>query len=77
MFRALMLEKPSDGMEPAKPEAVFRQLEDEALPDGDVTVRIDHSTWHNRSGAAGAAAALSPHKGVGLRAAALRGAKVW
>jgi hypothetical protein len=38
----------------------------------------DHSTWRNRSGAAGAAAAaLSPHKGVGLRAAALRGAKVW
>ena len=37
----------------------------------------DYSTWRNRSGAAGAAAALSPHKGVGLRAAALRGAKVW
>ena len=37
----------------------------------------DHSTWRNRSGAAGAAAALSPHKGVGLRAAAFRGAKVW
>jgi proline iminopeptidase len=38
---------------------------------------FDHSTWRNRSGAAGAAAALSLHKGVGLRAAALRGAKVW
>ena len=37
----------------------------------------DHSTWRNRSGAAGAAAALSPRKGVDLRAAALRGAKVW
>ena len=37
----------------------------------------DHSTWRNRSGAAGAAAALSPRKGVGLRAAAFRGAKVW
>ena len=34
-------------------------------------------TWRNRSGAAGAAAALSPRKGVGLRAAARPGAKVW
>jgi hypothetical protein len=34
----------------------------------------DHSTWRDRSGAAGAAAALSPRKGVGLRAAAFRGA---
>ena len=45
------------------------------LSDGETVP--DHSTWRNRSGAAGAAAALSPHKGVGLRAAALRGAKVW
>src|SRR3954466_13671696 len=44
MFRALMLEKPSDGLEPDKVEAALRQMEDEALPDGDVTVRIDHST---------------------------------
>jgi acrylyl-CoA reductase (NADPH) len=49
MLRALMLEKPSGGVEPAKPgpakpEAVLRQMEDDALPDGDVTVRIDHST---------------------------------
>lgn len=44
MFRALMLEKPSAGVEPEKPEAALRQLEDDALPDGDVLVRIDHST---------------------------------
>jgi hypothetical protein len=34
-------------------------------------------TWRNRSGTAGAAAALSPRKGVGLRAAARSSAKVW
>jgi transposase len=45
------------------------------LSDGETVP--DHSTWRNRSRAAGAAVALSPHKGVGLRAAALRGAKVW
>ena len=45
------------------------------LSDGETVP--DHSTWRNRSGAAGAAAALSLCKGVGLRAAALRGAKVW
>ena len=44
MFRALMLEEPSAGAEPEKPEAVLRQMEDDALPDGDVLVRIDHST---------------------------------
>jgi acrylyl-CoA reductase (NADPH) len=44
MFRALMLEEPSAGAEPEKPEAVLRQLEDDALPAGDVLVRIDHST---------------------------------
>ena len=44
MFRALMLEEPSTGAEPEKPEAVLRQMEDDALPDGDVLVRIDHST---------------------------------
>jgi acrylyl-CoA reductase (NADPH) len=40
MFRALVLEKSADN----KVEAALRQMEDEALPDGDVTVRIDHST---------------------------------
>jgi acrylyl-CoA reductase (NADPH) len=40
MFRALVLEKSTDN----KVEAALRQMEDEALPDGDVTVRIDHST---------------------------------
>jgi len=44
MFRALMLEEPSAGAEPEKPEAALRQMEDDALPDGDVLVRIDHST---------------------------------
>jgi acrylyl-CoA reductase (NADPH) len=44
MFRALMLEEPSAGAEPEKPEAALRQLEDDTLPDGDVLVRIDHST---------------------------------
>ena len=34
-------------------------------------------TWRNRSDTAGAAAALSPRKGVGLRAAARSSAKVW
>ena len=42
----------------------------------------DHTTWRNRSGAAGAADAFSPRTGshaqeVGLRAAARPGAKVW
>jgi hypothetical protein len=36
----------------------------------------DHTTWRNRSGAAGAVDALSPRKGVGLRAA-LPSAEVW
>jgi hypothetical protein len=36
----------------------------------------DHTTWRNRSGTAGAVDALSPRKGVGLRAA-LPGAEVW
>jgi acrylyl-CoA reductase (NADPH) len=40
MFRALVLEKSTDN----KVEAALRQMEDEALPDGDVTVRVDHST---------------------------------
>jgi acrylyl-CoA reductase (NADPH) len=40
MFRALVLEKSADN----KVEAALRQMEDEALLDGDVTVRIDHST---------------------------------
>jgi acrylyl-CoA reductase (NADPH) len=44
MFRALMLEEPSAGAEPEKPEAALRQLEDDTLPDGDVLVQIDHST---------------------------------
>jgi two-component system sensor histidine kinase/response regulator len=30
---------------------------------------LNQSTWRNRSGAAGAATALSPHKGVGLKTA--------
>ena len=44
MFRALMLEEPSAWAEREKPEAALRQMEDDALPDGDVLVRIDHST---------------------------------
>ena len=51
---------------------------------GSVIVQADvgwaHDTWRNRSGTAGAAAALSPRKGVGLRAAARpvpRSGKTW
>jgi len=39
MFKALVLEKPGD-----KVEAAMRQFDDDALPAGDVVVRIDHST---------------------------------
>ncbi len=74
MFRALMLEKPSD-----RPEAVFRQLEDDALPDGDVTVRIDHSTLNYKDALAvspkGRVAQISPLvPGVDLAGTVVEGA---
>ena len=46
MFRALLLEKTADG--PA--EATLREVDDSALPPGDVTVAVDYSTLNYKDG---------------------------
>ena len=46
MFRALLLEKDADG----QAHAMVRQLDDSALPPGDVTVTIDYSTLNYKDG---------------------------
>jgi acrylyl-CoA reductase (NADPH) len=46
MFRALVMEKPGDG--PAV--AALRDLEESALPPGEVTVAVEHSTLNYKDG---------------------------
>jgi len=46
MFKALVLDKAEDGAV----TAAVKQLDDSALPDGDVTVRVRHSTLNYKDG---------------------------
>jgi len=46
MFRALLLEKAADGQASVR----LAQLDDNDLPAGDVTVRVDHSTLNYKDG---------------------------
>lgn len=46
MFRALVLEKNAEG----KAAASLRDLDETALPEGDVTVTVDHSTLNYKDG---------------------------
>ncbi len=55
-FKALMLRQDADG----QAKAVIEEIEDSALPEGDVTVAVDHSTVNYKDGLC-----LSP-KGGGL-----------
>ncbi len=56
MFKALVMEKNDDGLASAS----FKDLDDSALPDGDVTVAVEYSTVNYKDGLC-----LSP-KGGGL-----------
>ncbi len=46
MFRALVVEKEGD----TEPHASVQELEDDRLPDGDVTVRVEYSTLNYKDG---------------------------